>query len=56
MMHTIIIALAAFHFVVVACFVNAHDFINVVIFKVYSITLAFFLGVVAVARFMGWPI
>lgn len=53
---TILIALGALHFVVIACFINATSFINVAVFKVYSIVLAFGLGCVAVARFMGWPL
>ncbi|WP_156041741.1 hypothetical protein [Bradyrhizobium sp. URHD0069] len=56
MAETILIAVAAFHLVVMVCFTNANGFINISLFKVYPIILAFGLGCVAVARFMGWPL
>lgn len=53
---TILMGLAALHFIVIVCFVSTDGFTNVTVFRVYPIVLAFGLGCVAVARFMGWPL
>lgn len=55
MSQTILMATAALQFVVVACFVNATTPLNIAVFKVYSLVLAFGLGCMAFGRFMGWP-
>lgn len=51
-----LIAASALHFIVIACFVTTHRNLNVLLFKVYPIVLAFGLSAIATAKFMGWPL
>lgn len=56
MSQTILMAAAAVHLIAMASLVTARTHFYIFVFQFYPVVLAFWLGSLAVARLMGWPI